>query len=121
MLIDLSHAVGGYLYDVFVTRVDWWVFLGIVAQGIEKRLHGLRLAAGGEGGVAAVALPHPDRLDPAQPLGADRIDLRHIRATAIAHQLFRLVGKQLGLRLRYPILQRTTSFSLPHLVPLVIE
>lgn len=34
MLIDLSHAVGGYLYDVFVTRVDWWVFLGIVAQGL---------------------------------------------------------------------------------------
>ena len=34
MLIDLSHAVGGYLYDVFVTRVDWWVFLGIIAQGL---------------------------------------------------------------------------------------
>ncbi|CAL8980896.1 hypothetical protein RHODGE_RHODGE_01628 [Rhodoplanes serenus] len=34
MLIDLSHAVGGYLYDVFVTRLDWWVFLGIVAQGL---------------------------------------------------------------------------------------
>lgn len=34
MLIDLSQAVGGYLYDVFVTRLDWWVFLGIVAQGL---------------------------------------------------------------------------------------
>lgn len=34
MLIDLSHAIGGYLYDVFVTRVDWWVLLGLVAQGL---------------------------------------------------------------------------------------
>jgi lipid-A-disaccharide synthase-like uncharacterized protein len=34
LLIDLSHAVGAYLIDVFVTRLDWWVFLGIVAQGL---------------------------------------------------------------------------------------
>ena len=34
MLIDLSHAVGAYLIDVFVTRLDWWVFLGIAAQGL---------------------------------------------------------------------------------------
>jgi lipid-A-disaccharide synthase-like uncharacterized protein len=34
MLIDLSHAVGGYLYDVFVVRFDWWVILGFVAQGL---------------------------------------------------------------------------------------
>ncbi len=32
MLVDLSHAVGAYLTDVFVTRLDWWVMLGIVAQ-----------------------------------------------------------------------------------------
>ncbi|HWM48708.1 MAG TPA: lipid-A-disaccharide synthase N-terminal domain-containing protein [Xanthobacteraceae bacterium] len=32
MLVDLSHAVGGYLYDVFVVRLDWWVVLGFVAQ-----------------------------------------------------------------------------------------
>lgn len=32
MLVDLSHAVGAYLTDVFVTRLDWWVILGIVAQ-----------------------------------------------------------------------------------------
>jgi len=32
MLIELSHAVGGYLYDVFVIRFDWWVILGFVAQ-----------------------------------------------------------------------------------------
>jgi lipid-A-disaccharide synthase-like uncharacterized protein len=32
MLIDLSHMVGGYLYDVFVVRLDWWVILGFVAQ-----------------------------------------------------------------------------------------
>lgn len=34
MLIDLSHAVGGYLYDVFVVRLDWWVVLGFVAQAM---------------------------------------------------------------------------------------
>jgi len=32
MLIDLSNAVGEYLLDVFVMRLDWWVFLGFVAQ-----------------------------------------------------------------------------------------
>ena len=32
MLIDMSHAVGNYLVDVFFTRLDWWVALGIVAQ-----------------------------------------------------------------------------------------
>jgi lipid-A-disaccharide synthase-like uncharacterized protein len=28
----MSHAVGAYLVDVFFTRLDWWVILGIVAQ-----------------------------------------------------------------------------------------
>ncbi|MEZ5788540.1 MAG: lipid-A-disaccharide synthase N-terminal domain-containing protein [Xanthobacteraceae bacterium] len=32
MLIDLSHAVGDYLHEVFVTNLDWWVALGFVAQ-----------------------------------------------------------------------------------------
>lgn len=32
MLIDLSNAVGEYLLDVFVIRLDWWVVLGFVAQ-----------------------------------------------------------------------------------------
>jgi lipid-A-disaccharide synthase-like uncharacterized protein len=32
MLIDLSNAVGNYLHDVFVTRLDWWVLLGFLAQ-----------------------------------------------------------------------------------------
>ena len=34
MLIDLSHAVGAYLVDVFVTKLDWWVLLGFLAQGL---------------------------------------------------------------------------------------
>jgi lipid-A-disaccharide synthase-like uncharacterized protein len=33
MLIELARAVGGYLHEVFVTRLDWWVLLGFVAQG----------------------------------------------------------------------------------------
>jgi lipid-A-disaccharide synthase-like uncharacterized protein len=32
MLVDLSHAVGAYLWDVFVIRLDWWVVLGFAAQ-----------------------------------------------------------------------------------------
>jgi len=34
MLIDLWHAIGGYFWDVFVIRLDWWVLLGIVAQAL---------------------------------------------------------------------------------------
>ena len=33
MLVELARAVGGYLHDVFVTNLDWWVLLGIIAQG----------------------------------------------------------------------------------------
>ena len=32
MLVDISHAVGAYLSEVFFTRLDWWVLLGFVAQ-----------------------------------------------------------------------------------------
>jgi lipid-A-disaccharide synthase-like uncharacterized protein len=32
MLIELARSVGGYLHDVFVTRLDAWVLLGFVAQ-----------------------------------------------------------------------------------------
>jgi lipid-A-disaccharide synthase-like uncharacterized protein len=32
MLVDLSNAVGGYLHEVFVERLDWWVVLGFAAQ-----------------------------------------------------------------------------------------
>ena len=34
MLVDLSRAVGAYLQDVFVTKLDWWVLLGFLAQGL---------------------------------------------------------------------------------------
>jgi lipid-A-disaccharide synthase-like uncharacterized protein len=32
MIGDLANAVGGYLHDVFVARLDWWVLLGFAAQ-----------------------------------------------------------------------------------------
>ena len=32
MLIDLSNAIGNYLHDVFVARLDWWVLVGFIAQ-----------------------------------------------------------------------------------------
>jgi len=34
LLIDMSRAVGAYLTDVFVTRLDWWVVLGLIAQAL---------------------------------------------------------------------------------------
>lgn len=34
MLVDLSHAVGAYLTDVFVTKADWWLLVGFIAQGL---------------------------------------------------------------------------------------
>ena len=34
MLIEMSRAVGAYLADVFVTRLDWWVLLGFIAQAM---------------------------------------------------------------------------------------
>jgi lipid-A-disaccharide synthase-like uncharacterized protein len=34
LLVELSHAVGGYLQDVFITRLDWWVILGFAAQAL---------------------------------------------------------------------------------------
>ena len=34
MLIDLSNALGSYFYDVFITRLDWWLALGFLAQGL---------------------------------------------------------------------------------------
>jgi lipid-A-disaccharide synthase-like uncharacterized protein len=34
LLVDLSRAVGAYLQDVFVTRLDWWVLLGFIAQAL---------------------------------------------------------------------------------------
>jgi lipid-A-disaccharide synthase-like uncharacterized protein len=34
VLVELSRAVGAYLQDVFVTRLDWWVLLGFAAQAM---------------------------------------------------------------------------------------
>lgn len=32
MLIQLAHDLPAYFYDVFVTRLDFWLVFGIVAQ-----------------------------------------------------------------------------------------
>jgi lipid-A-disaccharide synthase-like uncharacterized protein len=34
MIIDLWRLVGGYFYDVFVRRLDWWAWVGIFAQAL---------------------------------------------------------------------------------------
>jgi lipid-A-disaccharide synthase-like uncharacterized protein len=32
MMVDLWHNVGGYFYDVFVTKLNWWAWVGMFAQ-----------------------------------------------------------------------------------------
>jgi lipid-A-disaccharide synthase-like uncharacterized protein len=32
MMIDIWHTTGGYFYDVFIVRLDWWAWVGILAQ-----------------------------------------------------------------------------------------
>ena len=34
MLVDLQNMIGDYFHDVFVNNIDWWVLLGVVAQGL---------------------------------------------------------------------------------------
>ena len=38
MLIDLQHAVGNFLHDIFVVQFDWWVVLGFVAQASDATI-----------------------------------------------------------------------------------
>lgn len=32
MLIRLSQDIGGYLYDVFIDKADWWLLVGLGGQ-----------------------------------------------------------------------------------------
>ena len=34
MLIDLSQAVGSYLQNVFVMKLNWWVLVGYAGQAL---------------------------------------------------------------------------------------
>jgi lipid-A-disaccharide synthase-like uncharacterized protein len=34
MLVSLSQAVGDYLQNVFVLRLNWWILLGYVGQAL---------------------------------------------------------------------------------------
>jgi lipid-A-disaccharide synthase-like uncharacterized protein len=34
LLVDLSRAIGAYFIDVFVTRLDWTVIVGLAAQAL---------------------------------------------------------------------------------------
>jgi lipid-A-disaccharide synthase-like uncharacterized protein len=34
MLVSLSQAVGDYLQNVFIAKLNWWVLLGFVGQGL---------------------------------------------------------------------------------------
>jgi lipid-A-disaccharide synthase-like uncharacterized protein len=34
MLVDITHAVGGYLHDVFAGGLDWGILVGYVAQAL---------------------------------------------------------------------------------------
>jgi len=34
MIADLWNFIGGYFHDVFVTKLDWWAYVGIIAQAL---------------------------------------------------------------------------------------
>ena len=34
MMIDLWQLIGGYFYEVFVIKLDWWAWVGIIAQAL---------------------------------------------------------------------------------------
>ena len=34
MLVDLSHAVGDYFYNVFFLKLNWYVLIGIAGQAL---------------------------------------------------------------------------------------
>jgi lipid-A-disaccharide synthase-like uncharacterized protein len=34
MIIDLWHTVGGYFSDVFISKLDWWAWVGLIAQAM---------------------------------------------------------------------------------------
>jgi lipid-A-disaccharide synthase-like uncharacterized protein len=34
MMVDLWHVIGGYFYDVFIIKLDWWAWVGIAAQAM---------------------------------------------------------------------------------------
>jgi len=34
MLVDLSHAVGDYFYNVFFLKLNWYVLIGVAGQAL---------------------------------------------------------------------------------------
>lgn len=56
MLIELARAVGGYLHDVFVTRLDAWVLLGFIAQGFFTARFAVQWIASERAGKSVVPL-----------------------------------------------------------------
>jgi lipid-A-disaccharide synthase-like uncharacterized protein len=56
MLIDIAQAVGGYLHDVFITRLDWWVLLGFVAQAFFTARFAVQWIASERAGKSVVPL-----------------------------------------------------------------
>ena len=34
MIVDLWHSLGGYFYEVFVLKLDWWAWVGLIAQAL---------------------------------------------------------------------------------------
>jgi lipid-A-disaccharide synthase-like uncharacterized protein len=34
MIVDLLQVVGGYFYDVFFLKLDWWAWIGLIAQAM---------------------------------------------------------------------------------------
>jgi lipid-A-disaccharide synthase-like uncharacterized protein len=57
LLIDISHAIGAYLTDVFLTRLDWWVLLGFAAQALFTMRFLVQWIASERAGHSVIPLP----------------------------------------------------------------
>lgn len=94
---------------------------GVFAEGEKEGIDGLRFAGCRKGGMAAIALPDPDRIQPAQTARADRVDLADVGAATVADQFFRTACCDLRLCLRNALCLTSPVFCLSHACPNRVE
>jgi hypothetical protein len=94
---------------------------GVLAQGVEKRIDGLRFAGSGKGCLTAITLTDPNRLDATQATRTHRMNRRHIRTTAVTDEFIRPRCLDLCLGLGDAIRLIAPLFCLSHRLPPIRE
>src|SRR6185369_9614449 len=92
--VDQDRLIGLFVLAAVLALAAQRQF-GVFAEREEEGIDRLRLAGGGKGGLAAIALADPDRVETAQTARADRVDGRHVAAAGVADQLLRPLGLDL--------------------------